>query len=179
MRAADTGMQVAAAARAQPATVYADAVLREAAALLADLYAAGDGHGIGPGDWDGLGADLPGLALRAVAGRHRRARSASRVRAGRERMAEALAAAGIAPVGVYQGRLVLPRLAATPPWGWSGEAALTVGCYAGDGGWTLELAQERTPVIDVVAPSETAVAELVADVLTGRRADPPLRSFRR
>lgn len=82
-------------------------------------------------------------------------------------------------MGVYQGRLVLPRLAATPPWGWSGEAALTVGCYAGDGGWTLELAQERTPVIDVVAPSETAVAELVADVLTGRRADPPLRSFRR
>lgn len=54
-----------------------------------------------------------------------------------------------------------------------------MGCYAGDGGWTLELAQERTPVIDVVAPSETAVAELVADVLTGRRADPPLRSFRR
>ncbi|SEG53931.1 hypothetical protein SAMN04489712_106126 [Thermomonospora echinospora] len=166
--------EVAAASRTSSTTVYTVPALDEAAALLADLYAAGDGHGILPDDWAGPGADLPGIALRVVAARYRRAhsrRSAREVEAMYKRMKAALSETGVTPVGVHKGRIVLPRLDTTPPWGWSGEAALTVGFYPGDG-WTLELAQARTPVIDVVAPTEAAVAALVADILTGRRSDP-------
>jgi hypothetical protein len=167
--------EITAASRTSPATVYTAPALEEAAALLAGLYAAGEGHGIDPDDWAGQGTDLPGIALRAVTNRYRRAHarhSSDRLRALHQCLEAALTKAGVAPVGVYRGRMVLPRFDSTPPWGWSGEAALTVGFYIGDG-WTLELAQERTPVIDVVAPTETAVAELVADILTGRHPTPP------
>lgn len=172
MAAADKAFkEVTAASRVSPTTVYTDPVLKEAAALLADLYAAGDGHGIRPDDWTGQGTGLPDIALRAVTARYRRAHcrhDTDQIKAMHRRLEGALADAGIASVGVYRGRMVLPRLDATPQWGWSGEAALTVGFHAGEG-WTLELAQERTPVIDVVAPTEAAVAELVADVLAARR----------
>ena len=120
---------------------------------------------------------LPGLSLRVLAARYRRehaARSPEEIRELHGRLEAELASAGAAPEGEYRGRLLLPRLAETPPWGWSGEAALTVGLSREDG-WTLRLAQERTPVIDVVAPPEEAakeVAELVAGILTGRREDP-------
>ena len=166
--------EVVAASRRTSGILYTAPALREAAALLADLYAAGEGHGVRAGDWAAQGADLPGLALNAVTARHRRgyaALSPHRVEELYRRMERELAKAGIAPEGRYKGRVLLPRFARTPPWGWSGEAALTVGFSGGDG-WTLQLAQERTPVIDVVAPAEAAVAELVAEILTGGREDP-------
>jgi hypothetical protein len=166
--------EVVTAALKASGTVYTVPALREAAALLGGLYAAGDGHGVHPDDRAGQGADLPGTALRTITARYRRAYahcSPCQIQDLYRRMETELAEAGIPSEGRYRGRLLLPRFAETPPWGWSGEAALTIAFSNGDG-WTFQLAQERTPVIDVVAPSEAAVAELAAELLTGRRRDP-------
>jgi len=163
--------EVMTAALKASGTVYTAPALREAAVLLGDLYAADDRAG--------QGADLPGTALRTITARYRRAYahcSPCQIQDLYRRMETELAEAGIPSEGRYRGRLLLPRFAETPPWGWSGEAALTIAFSNGDG-WTFQLAQDRTPVIDVVAPEEAAVAELAAELLTGRRRDPVFLRF--
>lgn len=158
--------EIVTAALKESGTVYTESAIKEAAVLLGELYA--------PDDRAGQGADLPGTALRTITARYRRAyahRSPRQIQDLYQRMETELAGAGIPSEGRYRGRLLLPRFAETPPWGWSGEAALTIAFSNGDG-WTFQLAQDRTPVIDVVAPAEAAVAELAAELLTGRRRDP-------
>jgi hypothetical protein len=142
-------------------------ILREAATLLDELYAAGERHGVGPEDWAGV-TSMPSAALDVVRTRHRwprTKRTFAEVDGLRCDVVAALAelgvAAGLGPRGVE----VRP-LPGGLKWGPAGEVGLLVSLYT-DGGWDLSVDAHMAPVQSVYAPVTPAGAREVAAVVKG------------
>lgn len=148
-------------------TLYAPSVLAEAAALLDDMWTAGQRHGVTPSDWD---ADLADASLGVISQRYSRSpkpqRTVAEVNALHRALINALAELDLT---TRDGRAVLVDR--------PGGTTLAVAIWA-DGGWDLSpyTAGGYAPVMPIAAPATEAgageVAAIVGDVIAGRRPDP-------
>ncbi|MEU5164307.1 hypothetical protein AB0G74_32465 [Streptomyces sp. NPDC020875] len=160
--------------------LYAPSVLGEAAALLADLWAAGGRHGVGPGEW-GWAADLAAGALSVIARRYTDApdpeRTGDQVFALRRDLIEALTSTGtgLSARPGLRTMTVVDRLPGTPRGGLNGDASLVVGIYA-NSGWDISMNAHGAAVVSVAAPASTAgaaeVAAIVRAVARGELGNP-------
>ncbi|MEW1551289.1 hypothetical protein [Streptomyces tsukubensis] len=160
--------------------LYAPSVLDEAAALLADLWAAGGRHGVGRSEW-GWAVDLASGALSVIARRYTDApdpeRTGDQVLALRRDLVEALNSpeTGLSARPGSRTMTVVDRLPATPRGGLHGDASLVVGIYA-NGGWDISMNAHGATVVTIAAPATTAgaaeVAALVRAVARGERGNP-------
>ncbi|TAK89361.1 MAG: hypothetical protein EPO06_11910 [Burkholderiaceae bacterium] len=139
---------------------YTAVALRDAADLLADLYATGQRHGMPPGRWD---VDLPGACVDALTVMYMRAvpRETADAVLLLDVAADKLTEAGL-PCRRQPGsiRVEVPSPAGEP-------VALTLD----PGGWNLRRAEGRTQIVSVEAPFSVhgacAVAILVEAVARG------------
>jgi hypothetical protein len=164
-------------------TLHTPSVLRKAAALLSDLWAAGERHGVAPEEWS-LTLNVQYVALGVVSRRTApptATRSKDKVRQLQRDLVAALAELGVSAVPGRQ--VVVERLEATPQWGISGQRQLAVGIWT-NAGWNLTWdgdATEYSPDIRVIAPATAAgakeVAELVTAIARGQAPDPFRRDY--
>ncbi|KAB2351600.1 hypothetical protein [Actinomadura rudentiformis] len=183
---------------AQSATrpIYTPSVLRAAADLLAEVWAASERHGVAPADWETLHCELAPLALQARIAAFHRAPAPDIDPA--ELLTEVVRAAELqdgepvhlveAPTAINadDAYMVLGRRAETPAWGPRGDAPLVVmltrparsGVAAAPWEWTLapDVPDGTVNTACVIAPppfpsmAPTVAAEvgaIVSGVLTG------------
>jgi hypothetical protein len=161
--------------------LYAPSVLDQAAALLTDLWATGQRHGVEPKEW-GWAVDLASGALEAVASRYTRTpdpeRTGEQVTALCQHLTAALTSAEIGLTVRPNPRknwAIVERLPETPRGGRDGNAALVVGIYS-NGGWDISMNADGASVISVVAPATAAgaaeVAAFVRAVARGELGNP-------
>ncbi|GHB75947.1 hypothetical protein GCM10010331_74770 [Streptomyces xanthochromogenes] len=162
-------------------TLYAPSVLDEAAALLSDLWAAGERHGVTPKEWD-WAVSLAGGALEVIASRYTRTpdteRTGEQVTALCQDLVSALTSAEIGLTVLPNPRkhqAVVGRLPETPRGGYHGDASLVVGIYS-NGGWDISMNADGATVVSIAAPATTAgaaeVAALVRAVARGELGNP-------
>ncbi|MGW3414565.1 hypothetical protein [Streptomyces sp. NPDC000888] len=185
MSTTDTDPSTAAHAAVEKAatglrTLYAPSVLDEAAALLSDLWAAGERHGVPPKEWD-WAVSLAGGALEVIASRYTRTpdteRTGEQVFALRRDLIEALTSAeiGLSARPGSRTMTVVDRLPETPRGGYHGDASLVVGIYS-NGGWDISMNADGATVVSIAAPATKAgaaeVAALVRAVARGELGNP-------
>ncbi|GHI98198.1 hypothetical protein TPA0906_00640 [Streptomyces olivaceus] len=161
-------------------SLYAPSVLDEAAALLSDLWAAGERHGVTPKEWD-WAVSLAGGALEVIASRYTRTpdteRTGEEVFALRRDLIEALTSDEIGLTARTGSRTmtVVDRLPETPRGGYHGDASLVVGIYS-NGGWDISMNADGATVVSIAAPATKAgaaeVAALVRAVARGELGNP-------
>ncbi|MEV6424987.1 hypothetical protein [Streptomyces sp. NPDC051662] len=161
--------------------LYAPSVLDEAAALLSDLWAVGERHGVPPKAWDWT-VSLASGALEVIASRYTRTpgpeRTGDQVTALSRDLLEALASAEIGLTvlpGTRKHMTIVERRPETPRGGYHGDANLIVGIYS-NGGWDISMNADGASVVSIVAPATTAgaaeVAALVRAVARGELGNP-------
>lgn len=170
------------AAKSSRGTLYAPSVLERAAALLTDLWAAGERHGVAASEW-GWAADLAGGALDVVTRRYERPekeRTSEEVIALARHLLEDLTSGEIglsARLGP-RASVIVERGSATPHGGFHGDANVVVGIHAdgGYGGWDVAFNQDGAPVLSIAAPASRAgaseVAEIVRALVNGELGNP-------
>ena len=176
---ADTALEKVEKAAAQyaHASLYAPSVLAEAAALLTDLWATGERHGVSAESWTWT-TSLPDAALSVTAHKYRQTptpeRTGQQISAMQRVLVQALADLGITARPGYP--VEVERQSATPRFGLGGTADLAVGLWA-NRGWDLGIARSsRSPVVDIVAAVTGAgaaeVAAIVQAIITGQAPNP-------
>jgi hypothetical protein len=161
-------------------SLYAPSVLQHAAALLTDLWAAGEKHGVERKEWS-WAADLASGALEVIASRYTHTpgteRTGEQVFALRRDLIEALTSAeiGLSARPGSRTLTVVDRLPETPRGGFHGDANLVVGIYS-NGGWDISMNADGATVVSIAAPATTAgaaeVAALVRAVARGELGNP-------
>lgn len=161
-------------------SLYAPSVLQHAAALLTDLWAAGERHGVERKEWS-WATDLASGALEVIASRythtHDPERTGEQVFALRRDLIEALTSAeiGLSARPGSRTLTVVDRLPETPRGGFHGDADLVVGIYS-NGGWDISMNADGATVVSIAAPATTAgaseVAALVRAVARGELGNP-------
>lgn len=181
MAVLDARQAVVEAARHTRSTLlYTEPVLDAAAALLADVWAAAEKHGVRPAEFD-----VAFRCLETTARRHRggNPQTVEEARALLAVLVEEFAELGVTVTFKDEtGSVVLERGPETPTWGydWPGEIppALSVTACIGelDGGWNLALDRRGTLMVDVAASCDragaAAVARLAIECNAGRRGNP-------
>jgi len=170
---------IEAAARSTARTLlYTAPVLDGAVALLADLWAAGERHGVHPDQLDVAYACLEAIRPRWRTGFPQTVEEALALL---RVLVEEFATLGVtAQLDTDLARVLLPRGPSTPTWGYDHPAdppapQLAVGVAIGelDGGWDLGLNLRGTRMVDVAALCDragaAAVARLAIEVNAGRR----------
>lgn len=159
----------------RPGVLYADVALKRAAALLDDVLAAGEAHGVDPDEWTTHRVDLASAALDLVDYGAAYPSSDAAARAALDDVARHLVAAGVdahretRTGGRYR---VVDAVATTPAWGSDGER-LAFGLYTGgwwlwiSGRWSMPL--RRRP--RVVAPFDDDGVGMADVVLAVNRGD--------
>lgn len=160
---------------------HVPSVLEEAAALLADMWAAGAKYGVERKEWD-WAVDLASGALEVIASRYNHApdpeRTGDQVVALHRDLVEALTSTEIGLSVRKQPRLnmvVVERLPETPRGGLQGDADLVVRICS-NGGWDLSMNADGAAVVSIAAPATKAgasqVAEIVRAVARGEHGNP-------
>jgi hypothetical protein len=172
-----TAVDKAAASRR---ALYAPSVLQEAAALLTDLWAAGERHNVTSKEW-GWTVNLPGGALDVIGRRYEEApapeRTHEQVFALQRDLIEALTSPeiGLTARRGPRAAVVVGRLPETPRGGFHGNADLAVGIYS-NGGWDISFDAHGASVVSIVAPASKAgaaeVAAIVRAVARGELGNP-------
>ncbi|MGW5042156.1 hypothetical protein ACWEQK_28765 [Streptomyces parvulus] len=180
MSTTDTDLGAAAYAAVEKAAtglraLYTPSVLDEAAALLSDLWAAAERHGVTPREWDRT-LSLAGGTLEVIASRYTRPpdteRTGEQVFALRRDLIEALTSTEIGLNARPGSRTmtVVDRLQ-TPRGGYHGDASLVVGIYS-NGGWDISMNADGATVVSIAAPATKAgAAEVAALVRTVARGE--------
>ncbi|MFF3256487.1 hypothetical protein ACFYWP_37150 [Actinacidiphila glaucinigra] len=149
--------------------LYAPSVQDEAASLLADMWAAGERHGVSPKDW-AWAVSLPNASLEVIASRYINApesnRSIDQVLTLLRDLTEALTSPEIGLTARLGPRasVVVGRLPETPRGGYHGDADLVVGLYT-DGGWDLSFDHPMAGIVRIAAPASKAGAHEVAAIV--------------
>jgi len=180
--ALDPRQAIDAAARPTATTLlYTAPVLDAAATLLADLWTAGERHGVRPDDLDVAYACLEATRRRCRTGIPQTVEDAEALL---RVLVEEFAALGVtAKFDAEVGLVLVPRGPSTPTWGYNHPAdppvphlAVTVAIGELDGGWDLALNLRGTRMVGVAASCEragaAAVARLAIEVNAGRRGNP-------
>jgi hypothetical protein len=155
-------------------SLYTEPALNAAAALLADLYAAGVKHGISSLDWDAV-TSLPDACLSVTRYQDSIPKTSANAVTLLDQLVDAFRVKGIdARRDVLN--VLVPRHARSPKWGPAGTLSLAVTLNI-DHGWGFVLAPARTsPVISVIGPHDVAGAEAVAElawqIVTSVRPNP-------
>ncbi|MFJ9412518.1 hypothetical protein [Streptomyces sp. NPDC101393] len=160
--------------------LYVPSVLEHAAALLTDLWAAGERHGVAPSEW-GWAADLAGGALDVVTRRYERPeteRTSEQTTALCQDLVAALTSdeIGLSVLpGTRKNVAIVERGPDTPRGGFRGDANLMVGIYS-NGGWDISMNADGATVLSIAAPATTdgaaEVAALVRAVVHGELGNP-------
>lgn len=148
--------------------LYVPSVLEHAAALLTDLSATGERHGVTPAEW-GWVSDLAGSALDVVARQYERApdpeRTHAKVNSLLGHLIGALTSEEIGLTARLGGPgIIVDRGPNTPRGGFHGDADIEVRIYS-DGGWHFSFAADGASVMSIVAPASEAGASQVAEVV--------------
>lgn len=168
--------------------IYTSQALVSAAELLADLYSAGDQHGVAASDWAEC-ANLPAAAVSVVGRRLRASAPTQTDRCERltTQLADALVEAGItarlvpAPLDTAGGSGVhVDRRATSPAWGPDGTFGLWLACTPWDGfvgGWLAAIDIARAaPAQDLIASYDQdgidAITETLDQLLAGQFGNP-------
>ncbi|MFE7442371.1 hypothetical protein ACFU7X_18190 [Streptomyces chartreusis] len=159
---------------------HVPSILEEAAALLADLWAAGEKHGVPPKEW-GWAVNLASGALEVISSRYTQTpdpeRTNEQVFALQRDLIEALTSTEIGLTARLGSRamVIVDRLPETPRGGFHGDANLAVGLYT-NGGWDISMDADGASVLSIVAPATKAgasqVAEIVRAVARGEHGNP-------
>lgn len=160
--------------------LYTAPVLGAAAALLADVWAAGERHGVRPDGWDVAFRCLEAIEPRWRTGRPQTVPEAQALL---EVLVAEFAVLGVAAtLDTEQGLVLIPRGPSTPTWGYDPayeqvpQLAVTVAIGDLDGGWNLALNRRWTVMIGIAAPCDRAgagaVAQLAVEINEGRRGNP-------
>ncbi|KAA2244134.1 hypothetical protein F0L68_41340 [Solihabitans fulvus] len=176
----DPRRAVAEATRYSGSVLYTATVLDRAAALLADVWAAGERHGVRPDGWDVAFRCLEAITPTWRTGIPQTVRDAQSLL---EVLVEEFAALGVtATLDAGQGLVLIPRGPSTPTWGYDRDyeqppqLAVTVAIGDLDGGWDLALNLKRSVMVGIAAPCDragaAAVAQLVIECNAGRRGNP-------
>ncbi|MEH0589814.1 hypothetical protein QA942_39615 [Streptomyces sp. B21-106] len=161
-------------------SLYAPSVLDQAAALLTDLWAVGERHGVERKEWS-WATDLASGALEVIASRYTHTpdteRTGEQVFALRRDLIEALTSAeiGLSARPGSRTLTVVDRLPETLRGGFHGDANLVVGIYS-NGGWDISMNADGATVVSIAAPATTAgaaeIAALVRAVARGELGNP-------
>ncbi|MQA14681.1 MAG: hypothetical protein GEV09_11055 [Pseudonocardiaceae bacterium] len=149
------------------AGLYTEPVLDQAAALLADLYAAGDRHGVAPSEWGGV-THLPQACVMVAHPRYRDTapQTGEQAAALLDELAAALTARGV-PATRDGLQVTLARDCA---------AGLSITIVHRSGWALISGAAHSGPVITIYATHDAdgaaAVADAVIAVARGQRLDP-------
>ncbi|MFJ4343194.1 hypothetical protein [Streptomyces sp. NPDC088915] len=162
--------------------LYVPSVLEHAAELLTALWAAGEQHGVTPGDWD-WSTSLGAAALDVVSRQYEHPKPERHHQELNTLVRHLLDALTSEEIGLtatllsYPGVLV-ERGPQTPHGGYHGDADVEIRIYS-DGGWTFSFAAEGASVVSIIAPASQAgasqVAEIVRAFVRGELANPFLR----
>ncbi|MEU2076609.1 hypothetical protein [Streptomyces sp. NPDC013489] len=154
----------------QRRALYTPIVLEQAAALLTEMWAAGERHGVAPSEW-GWVADLAGATIDAVSrpydGRPATERTLEEIVALHRHLIGALTSTEIgltARLGLHGASVIVDRGPRTPRGGFHGDADVEARIYS-DGGWHLTFAADGSSVISVAAPDSEAGAAQVAEIV--------------
>lgn len=162
-------------------SLCAPSVLEQAAALLTDLWAAGERHDVQRKEWD-WAVNLPSGALEVIASRYTHApdpeRTGEQVTALCQDLVEALTSDEIGlsvRPGSRKNIAIVERLPQTPRGGRHGDATLVVGIYS-NRGWDISMNADGATVVSIAAPATTAgaaeVAAIVRAVARGELGNP-------
>jgi hypothetical protein len=168
-----------AARRTSRTVLYTAPVLDTAAALLADLWAAGERCGVRSEHLNVAYVCLEAIRLQWRTGTPQTVEEVHTLLRG---LVEEFATRGVtARFDTELGWVVIPRGPATPTWGYDRSyeqppcLAVTVPIGWTDGGWYLTLDLRGARVIDIAAPCDgaaAAVAQLAIEINAGRCGNP-------
>lgn len=146
--------------------LYVPSVLEHAAELLTSLWAAGQRHGVAPGDWAWV-SSLADASVDVVARQYESApdpvRTVAQVVSLQGHLVGALQELGLTARLGGPG-VIVERGPDTPRGGFHGDADVDVRIYS-DGGWAFSFAADGASVMSIVAPASEAGASQVAEIV--------------
>lgn len=148
--------------------LYVPSVLEHAAELLTSLWAAGQRHGVAPGDWAWV-SSLADASVDVVARQYESApdpvRTIAKIVSLQGHLVAALNSEELGLTARLGGPgVIVTRGPDTPRGGYDGDADVEVRIYS-DGGWAFSFYQEGASVMSIVAPASEAGASQVAEII--------------